>query len=53
MLRRLKRKRIARVPVAVVDPIFWTRKGRLLGGGAALNNKESQCLKPERIIRRA
>jgi hypothetical protein len=36
---------------AVVDPIFWTEDRPFLDRGAALNNKESQCLKLERIIR--
>ena len=37
----------------VVDPIFWTRKQAFLRWRAALKNKESQCLKLERITRPA
>ena len=37
----------------VVDPNFWTQKEAFLRWRAALKNKESQCLKPERITRRA
>ena len=37
----------------VVDPISWTRKQAFLRWWAALKNMESQCLAPERIIRRA